>query len=174
MGIKHFSVSIKSRGEVNVPSVPRFSCPQVFRPQVFPQVFPRLSPGFPRFFNHPEIQLMRCTQMAVKEMAKNLILFDGFDWLAGKIAGVSGSGSLGGPTLDVSLEGVEKAGGAIAVDVAAQKAVRGAPRSTGQKVSLSMVGKTAAKVGKIAGWAGTLLTANDGRSAFQRCMSNQD
>src|SRR5438067_13621190 len=25
MGIKHFSVSIKSRGEVNVPSVPRFS-----------------------------------------------------------------------------------------------------------------------------------------------------
>jgi|SRR5437762_6427912 len=37
MGIKHFSVSIKSRGEVNVPSVPRFLslspgfCPQVFK-----------------------------------------------------------------------------------------------------------------------------------------------
>jgi len=57
---------------------------------------------------------------------------------------------------------------------AAQKAVRGALRSTGKKVSLNMVGKTAAKVGKIAGWAGTFLTLNDGRSAFQRCMSNQD
>ena len=144
--------------------------PRAFLPPFFLKFAPQV-PSCPKY-SETESTQSSCPPSSLR--LPHLILFDGFDWLAGKIAGVSGSGSLGGPTLDVSLEGVEKAGGAIAVDVAAQKAVRGAPRSTGQKVSLSMVGKTAAKVGKIAGWAGTLLTANDGRSAFQICMSNQD